>query len=203
MRKFSTPVIISLLSLTLAVFIGCGDSPIDGHTTPSLVTINGGIPIYSDVWVVDTTLASGGSVPQESALFIFRNTPTHSFLDLAPEDPHGTFIIESYTITYELIQMIAPPQNTFTPGEFESFTASCHLSLPVNSEVETTLLMIPFAMKLDFPIIDLFPENSAPAGELIVRADIVFTGHESGSDKIRTLEGSATIIFANFADEDS
>ena len=201
MRSIAAVFSILLLSLGLALSSGCGESAIDGHTRPTILSINGGTPIVADVWVVDTTLVSGGGIPEELVPFVFTNPPSQKFLDLTPDDPYGIFILESYTVSYEVLHEFTGG-GVFTPGTLPTISVPCHLALPVGAQVETEFVLSPASLKMEFPVASILPGGTAPAGELIVKAEITFTGHESGSDRSRTLSTAATILFADYADED-
>ncbi len=202
MRNSAAYFLVLVTAIALALSGGCGTNAIEGHTRPTLMSINGGAPLHSDVFVFDSTLVGGGYIPQEAVEFTFSNPPSQKFMDLAPEDPYGTFIIDSYTVRYEvLLELTGGPGADFTSGELPVITNPVHIALPVDSDVMTSLVIAPGALKLESPIVDLMPGGTAPNGELVVRAEITFTGHEQGSTNVQSLEGSTTILFANYADE--
>ncbi|MCP4549067.1 MAG: hypothetical protein GY835_21635 [bacterium] len=201
MRIFAATVCFIVLGLSLALMGGCGDSIMDGHTWPTLISINEGIPVYSDVWVVDTTLAGGGYIPQEAVTFKFTNSASQRFLDITPDDPYGNFILTSFTISYEVVQYL-DAGGVITPGTLPTVSGAMNLVLPVGSEVETSMMIAPAAIKLENPVLSLFPGGAAPAGEVIVVAEVLFLGHEQGSDHVQEVSGGTTILFANYGDED-
>ncbi len=201
MRSSVALILFIAMGLSSALIEGCGKNVVDGHTRPTLLAINGGSPIHSDVFVVDTTLVSGGYIPQETAEFIFTNPPSQKFLDLSPEDPYGIFIIDAYTIRYEVLQELDGGGN-FSTANLPVISNATHIAIPVNSEVTTSLVLAPASLKFEDPIVDLMPGGMAPNGELVVRAEVIFTGHEQGSDRVQVLEGMATVLFANYADDD-
>ncbi len=201
MRSIAAVSILLVLGLSAALVGGCGESAIDGHTRPAILAINGGAPIHADVFVVDTTLVSGGGIPEDLAVFRFANPPSQKFLDLTPDDPYGTFVLDSYTVSYEVVQEL-PGGGVFTQGELPTISGATHLALPVGMEVESVFILVPASLKMEFPVADLLPGGAAPAGELVVHAEITFTGHESGSDRVQLISGAATILFADYADED-
>lgn len=201
MRSTAALILILTASLGLAMSGGCGQNTIDGHTRPTLLSINGGAPLHSDVFVADTTMIGGGYIPQDAAEFRFSNPPSQKFLDLSPEDPYGIFIIDSYTVRYEVIAML-DGEGSFSEPNLPTLSNPIHIAIPVNSEVLTSLVLSPASLKFENPIVDIMPGGTAPNGELVVRADITFTGHEQGSDRTQLLEGAATILFADYADED-
>jgi hypothetical protein len=200
MRSSVALILIFAMGLGSALIEGCGKNVVEGHTRPTLIAINGGAPIHSDVFVVDTTLVSGGYIPQESAEFVFTNPASQKFLDLSPEDPYGVFIIDAYTVRYEVLQELDGGGDFSTPN-LPVISNATHIAIPVNTEVTTSLVLAPASLKFEDPIVDLMPGGLAPNGELVIRAEILFTGHEQGSDRDQVLEGMATILFANYADE--
>ncbi len=203
MRSSVALILIFALGLSSAFIGGCGKNVVDGHTRPTLLAINGGSPIYADVFVVDTTLVSGGYIPTESAEFTFTNPPSQKFLDLSPEDPYGISIIDSYTVRYEVVLMLnGGDEEAFSTPNLPVISNATHIAIPVNTEVTTSLVLAPASLKYEDPIIDLMPGGVAPNGELVVRVEVLFTGHEQGSDRTQVLEGMATVLFANYADEE-
>ncbi len=200
MRNSVALILFLAMGLSSALIEGCGKNVVDGHTRPTLLSINGGSPIHSDVFVADTSMAGGGYIPQESAEFIFTNPPSQKFLDLSAEDPYGVFIIDAYTIRYEVLQEF-DGGGFFSVANLPVISNVTHIAIPVNSVVTFSIMLASASMKYEDPIIDLMPGNSAQFGELVVSAEIVFTGHEQGSDRVQVLEGMTTILFANYADD--
>lgn len=201
MRAIAVLGALLVLGLAAALVGGCGNSPIEAHTVPTLLSINGGAPVHADVWDVDTTLVSGGTIPEEAAVFLFSNPPSQEFLDISPEDPYGIFTITSYRIDYTILQVLSGG-GVVPDATLPSLSGSMHLALPVGSETEVSLVLAPASLKMESPLIELFPDGSAPNGEIVVRADISFLGRENGQEFTRMLQGSATLLFANYADED-
>lgn len=200
MRSTAAYFLIAVAALALAMSSGCGQNTIETHTRPVVLSINGGAPLHADVFVVDTTYAGGGYIPQETAEFVFSNPPSQNFIDLSPEDPYGTFIIESYTIRYEVIQLLDGGGSFSTP-DLPTISNPIRISLPVNATVTTALVLAPASLKFENPIVDIMPGGTAPNGEAVVAAEITFTGHEQGSDRNQLIEASTTILFADYADE--
>lgn len=202
MRSSAAFTLIAAAGLVLAFSGGCGTNTVEGHTRPTLLSINGGAPLHADVFVVDTTITSGGYIPEESVEVIFTNPPSHQFMDLDPSDPYGTFVITAYTVRYEVLHMLDGGNGSFSTPNLETITQPMHLSLPVNGTVTTALVLAPASLKFEPPVLDLMPGGTAPNGEVVVRAEITFMGHEQGSDNIQSIDGETTILFANYADED-
>lgn len=201
MRSSAAFIFIAIAALGLAFSGGCGENAVEGHTRPTLLSINGGAPLHADVFVVDTTLAGGGYIPEEAVEFVFTNPPSQKFLDLTPDDPYGVFILDSYTVRYEVLQML-PTGSGFSEANLPAVSSPIHLGLPVNSQVTTALVLAPASLKLEPPLLDLMPMGTVPYGEVVVQAEITFTGHEQGSDRSQSFEAVTTILFANYADED-
>ncbi|MBM4117469.1 hypothetical protein FJ251_06935 [bacterium] len=202
MRSSAAFILIAVAALGLALSGGCGENAIEGHTRPTLLSINGGAPLHADVFVEDTTVTGGGYIPEESVEFVFANPPSQRFLDLTPDDPYGVFILDSYTVRYEVLQML-PTGSGFSEANLPAVSAPIHLGLPVNAEVTTALVLAPASLKLEPPILDLMPgTGTVPYGEVVVQAEITFTGHEQGSNRSQSFEAVTTILFANYADED-
>ncbi len=202
MRSSAAFILIAAAGLGLALSGGCGSNTIDGHTRPTVLAINGGAPLHADVFVVDTTVAGGGYIPEESVEVVFSNPPSHQFMDLDASDPYGTFIIDSYTVRFEVLHLLDGGNGSFSTPNLPPISTPIHLSLPVNSTVTTALVLAPASLKFEPPILDLMPGGTAPNGEVIVQAEITFTGHEQGSDRVQSIDGGTTILFANYADED-
>jgi hypothetical protein len=192
---------ILTLGLAISLFGGCLDSVLDGHTRPMLVSINGGMPLQSDVFAADTTMAGGGGIPEDGVYMVFSNTPSQKFLTLTPADPYGIFIIDEYTIEYEVLHML-PTGAFFTSGTLPPISGTMHLALPVNSEVTTHLIIMPASLKLQPPIMDLMPGGAVPYGELIIDATITFSGHESGGTKNKLIQGSLTVLATDYGEEE-
>ncbi len=202
MRSAKPIIGILSLGLILAVAAGCGESVVDGHTRPLITSINGGMTLQSDVFVADSTMEAGGYIPEDGTTLIFSNPPAQKFLELTPTDPYGNFVITEYTITYEILHRL-PNDAPFSSGTLPPVSGALQLSIPVGGEVETFIIIMPAALKLENPIQDLLPGGQVVAGQLIVRADITFAGHESGSTDIKLLTGSITVLVANYGDEDT
>jgi hypothetical protein len=202
MRSSAAFILIAVAGLGLSLSGGCGSNAIDGHTRPTLQSINGGAPLHADVFVVDTTVAGMGYIPEESVEVVFTNPPSHQFMDLDESDPYGTFIVDAYTVRYVVQHMLDGGNGSFSEADLPSISQPMHLALPVNSTVTTALVLAPAMLKFEPPIGDLMPGGTAPNGEVVVRAEITFTGHEQGSDRVQSIEGATTILFANYADED-
>lgn len=200
MRSSAAFILIAIAALGLA-FNGCGENAVEGHTRPTLLSINGGAPLHADVFVEDSTMAGGGYIPEESVEFVFANPPSQKFLDLTPDDPYGVFILDSYTVRYTVLQVL-PTNSGFSDANLPTVSSPIHLGLPVNTEVTTALVLAPASLKLEPPILDLMPLGTVPYGEIVVQAEITFTGHEQGSERTRSFEATTTILFANYADED-
>ena len=98
MRSSAAFILIAVAGLGLSLSGGCGSNAIEGHTRPTLQSINGGAPLHADVFVVDTTVAGMGYIPEESVEVVFTNPPSHLFMDLDESDPYGTFIVDAYTV---------------------------------------------------------------------------------------------------------
>ena len=130
MRSSAAFILIAIAGLGLSLSGGCGENTIDGHTRPTLLSINAGAPLHADVFVEDTTLAGDGYIPEESVEFVFSNPPSHQFLDLDPSDPYGTFIITSYTVSYEVLELLPSGASFSTPG-LSTVSLPMNLALPV------------------------------------------------------------------------
>ncbi len=201
MRSSAAFILIALAGLGLTLSGGCGSNNIEGHTRPTLLSINGGAPLHADVFVADSLAPGGGYIPEESVEFVFANPPSHLFMDLDETDPYGVFILDSYTVRYEVLQLLAGG-GSFSAANLPTVSTPMHLALPVNAEVATALVLAPASLKFENPIVDIMPGGTAPNGEAVVQAEITFTGHEQGSDRVQSFEASTTILFANYADED-
>ena len=201
MRSAKPLLGILTLGLAMALFGGCGDNVLDGHTRPTLNSINGGMPLQSDVFVVDTTLVSGGTIPEDGVNLVFSNPPSQKFLELTPADSYGIFIIDEYTITYEVLHRL-PSGAFFSSGTLPPISGAMQLAIPVNTEVETFLIVMPAALKFQAPIVDIMPGGQVEYGQLIIRADLTFSGHESGDTQHKLIEGSLTVLVANYGDEE-
>ena len=142
MRNSSALLLIIVTIVALAMSGGCGTNAIEGHTRPTLMSVNGGAPLHADVFVFDSTLVGGGYIPQDAVEFSFTNPPSQKFIELTPEDPYGTFIIDSYTIRYDvLLELTGGPGGSFSSGDLPVVTNPIHIALPVNSEVMTSLVI--------------------------------------------------------------
>jgi hypothetical protein len=201
MRRSAALILIAVAGLGLTLSGGCGSNTIEGHTRPTLLSINGGAPLHADVFVADSLAPGGGYIPEQSVEVVFTNPPSHLFLNLDENDPYGVFILDSYTVRYEVLHLLEGGGSFSTPN-LPTVSSPMQLALPVNSEVTTALILAPASLKFENPIVDIMPGGTAPSGEAVVRADITFTGHEQGSDHVQSIEASATILFANYADED-
>ncbi|MCB9515051.1 MAG: hypothetical protein R3C71_00885 [Candidatus Krumholzibacteriia bacterium] len=200
MRSTAAYSLIAVAALTLALSSGCGQNTIEGHTRPTLLSINAGQPLHADVFVSDTTLVGMGYIPEETVEVVFSNPPSQAFLDMTPDDPYGNFVFTAATIRYEVLQLLEGGGSFSTPN-LPTVSIPMHLTIPVGTEMTTSLVLAPASIKLEAPIVDIMPGGTAPNGEAVVRAEIIFTGHEQGSDRDQIIEASTTILFADYADE--
>jgi len=201
MRSSAAFILIAFAGLGLALSGGCGENTIDGQTRPTVLSINAGAPLHADVFVEDTTVAGDGFIPEESVEVIFNNPPSHDLFDLDETDPYSHFIFTSYTVNYHILQLLEGG-GSFSTANLPSVTYPMQLIVRVNQEVTTAIVLAPASLKLEPPIVDIMPGGTAPSGEAVVRAEITFSGHALGSDHEQIIEADATILFANYADED-
>jgi hypothetical protein len=141
-------------------------------------------------------------IPQESVEIRFANPPSQQFLNLTPDDPYGNFVFDSFRIDYAITQFLPSAEGFDFAATLPSITGGMHVTVPVGSEVTMGFVLAPAALKMMPPVSDILPGGSAQMGELVAEVTVFFTGHEQGSDRQVVLTAKATVLFADYADED-
>lgn len=189
-----------LLALTVALvvgvglFAGCDDTPEAERSVVFVANVNEGAPVIADVLEQgeDLALLSDDFIAPDWILFQFGNRPYNDVIFTAPGFPHGDFIITRYDITWTRVDGGSPA--------LPPYSGNTNIRVGSGELVEAAILLVNFNNKLE-PMMTALQYGAATPVEILMRADIVFTGHEAGTDRETQIQSSLSVSFADLVIE--
>ncbi len=186
-RPSTTPCRAPVLLLTGCLLVcgaflaGCSD---DGtaRSVLQVVSANNNTTLKSDVLRLNADGTTG--IVEDGIPLQIRNTPYDATLSLRPDGPFGTVVVESYQISFECAESIAP------------VSGSLGWNVPTGSTASGELVLVPATLKTSPPLSAL-----ATGGEILATARIVIHGHESTSNRAIEAVARVPVHFANWQDD--
>jgi len=153
----------------------------------SVQSINGGAPIVSAALNTgsDATNPTDDFVPLDIVNVLFWARPGNTMFTIPEEGAYSSFIITSYDATWT--------PGAGAPAELVDYNVTRGLlsaRVPLNDEFMVAFVIAPQQMKLE-------PWYPDPAGSTIFMAnlDLVFYGHEEGSEHEVAIPAGTTVTF--------
>jgi len=176
---------------TMAILLsGCGEKNLQSPFLVRITDINGGFPTASDVQVIDIGPPVVISVPEDWATVTITNKPYSPSLVAPPETYWNDFMVTGYSVTWRYAD-----GTPLTGFDFEGGTSQL---VPINSQTEMGMLLVPSGMK------QVAPFSSAIGGGafFMLIADIEFWGHPVNDPSTEyRLTASTSVNIADYADE--
>ena len=161
------------LALAALGFVGCDDAPEEGRSTIA-VTLNGGVPLESDV-------SDGGIIFEDLIDAAFVSRAFNKFITA----PRGDVIVESYRITWERTDGgtgVLPPREE-----------TVNLYLPLEDPTITSIRLVTWQDKTG-PILSPLVGTLNVVG---MRCTVEFTARELGTESEVKTKASVSVNFAD------
>jgi hypothetical protein len=188
----------AIVGVVLGVMAGCDNSGEQQRSVVVVRNVNGGAPVVVDVYEQGDDVYEPGTtnpietddfVPQAWLVVEFENSPYNTLVMTEPGAPHGDFLIDSYQIQWTRIDggsMTIPPR-----------TGSTSLVIPSGDWRAVAILLVNYD-EMRLPVLFNIRYNQVAAGdEVMMRADITFTGHEVGTERETEIPLSVSVSFAD------
>jgi hypothetical protein len=173
--------VAAAMVVVLALFSGCDNNAEQQRSVITIVSMNCNAPAFSDV------IGDLGSLSDTWVPVVFENRPYNALVATQPGSPHGEFIITEYLVEWVSLDGGAVMS---ARGEQTSF------AVPSGNLGGAYIRLVGLNEKVDPILVAL-----QAGGTRTMRANITFTGHESGTERDVDVETSVTVEFANFADD--
>lgn len=185
---FSAGVLLALILLSCSE-----NTPYDQRTVLIVSSVNDGSPFFSDVlnqgdslYEKDgVTLKTDDDYVVEDYLKVtFYNKPYSNILDF-DESSLGDFIVTGYDVEFVRTDGGTSP--------VPPFSGETSVLVPANSTVDANILLVPFSLKNQSPLVDL---RYSP-NEILAYAHIKFYGHEVQTDRNLFFETGISVCFGD------
>ncbi len=185
---FSAGVLLAL------IFLSCSeDTPYDQRTVMIISSINDGSPFFSDVLNQGDSLyekdgvtfkTNDDYVVEDYLKVTFYNKPYSSILDV-DGGSLGDFLVTGYDVEFTRTDGGTTP--------VPPFSGETSVLVPANSVVEANILLVPFYLKNQSPLVEL---RYSP-NEIMAYAHITFYGHEVQTDRNISFETGISVSFGD------
>jgi len=163
-----------------ALLAGCDDTPEQNRSVVTVASINCGVPGWSDMLTDSMGRADTWTVA------IMQNRPYSGLITTVPGGPYGDFLVTGYVINWTALNggpvlpsRMEPTGFSIPSGEF--FGASIRLvSIPEKQSLAAAL-----------PGLD-------GSEAIMMQAEIIFMGHETGTERDVEVKTGLTVSFTNF-----
>ena len=184
----------AILAGLVVALVGCEtDAPV---VEVRVSSINDGGPVLADLIVVDEQTGEV-SIPEDVVLAEFTNRAEASSVVTGPNTFVNAFHLQRYYVTWRRADG-GPTSGTGWALSDYDFEAATSVVVPINTTVETGILIAPAGMKTTGP----FAQALVNGEELLLIADIDFVGTMAvGSEAEMHVYASVSVNFANFADD--
>ena len=166
----------------LAVVLAAGCANPDGSEWQRLVceveSVNAGNPLvcgYLDAGADRIEGTTDDYLPIDIVPVVFHARPYSDAVNLPEDAPHSYFDIVAYDLTW-----IPGPGAPDELLDYNVVGAPCAARIPVNEEAGVAILIADRGMKEQDWFYELFEDRTLSYG---ATAELVFYGHESGSDE--------------------
>ncbi|RKZ08871.1 hypothetical protein DRQ05_00735 [bacterium] len=195
MFQTRTKLIVFIVALFIGViFLSCSDdTSYDQRTIVVVSSINEGSPFVSDVLNQGDSLYNADNVTykteddyieEDYIPVTFYNRPYSSLIDV-DNSSLGDFLVTGYDVEF-----IRSDGGTSPVPPFSGQTS---ILVPANSTVEANILIVPFYVKNQPPLVNL----EYTANEIMTYAHIVFHGHEVQTDRNIDFTADISVDFAD------
>jgi hypothetical protein len=182
---------ILMMVAAFATLAGCSQ---DGSEWQRLVceveSVNAGNPLISGYLDAGSDRIEGTTddfLPIDIVPVAFHARPYNSTMVLPEDGPNSYFDIVAYDLTW-LPGPTCPDELT----NYNVVNAPCHARVPVYDEGAVNILIADRNMKNQDWFHDLFLDRTLSFG---ATADLVFYGHESGSDELIEIRAGLQVSF--------
>jgi hypothetical protein len=191
---------ISMLLAALAALTGLAGCSEDGNEWQRLVceveSVNAGNPLLSGYVDAGNDRIPGNDddfLPIDVVPIAFHARPYNSIIELPEDGPNSYFDV----IAYDLTWVPGPGCSSAVAdslGNCNIVNAPCYARVPVYDEGAVNILIADRRMK---DIIFLNPDGTLSFGSVGATADLVFYGHESGSDELVEIRAGLQVTFCS------
>lgn len=184
----------AILAGLFLVLAGCeSDAPV---VEVRVSSINGGGPVLADLIIVDDQTGEV-SIPEEVVVAEFTNRSEATSVVNNPGTFVNAFHLQRYIVSWRRADGGSTSGAGWTLADYD-FEAATSVVVPVNSTVETGVLIAPAGMKTTGP----FAQALVNGEELLLIADIDFIGTMAvGTEEEMHVYASVSVNFADFADD--
>jgi hypothetical protein len=181
MLKGFLPLALVLL-LMPAFIVGCDADNEQQRSVVTVYSMNCRAPVYSDVY------GDAGSISDTWVPVLFENRPYNALVTTEPGAPHGDFLVTQYTIRWESLDggAVLDPRTEDTSFGIPSGEIHGGYIRIVGLEDKVNPIVTPLRT----------------SGIRLMKANITFVGHESGTERETEITTSVTVELANFIDDD-
>ncbi|HEX5131148.1 MAG TPA: hypothetical protein VFX92_01530 [Candidatus Krumholzibacteria bacterium] len=158
--------------------VACDDAPESGRLTASVVSFNNGSPVESDV-------SDGGVVYEDLIPVSFTARPYSEFVTVVDGGPHSEMIVESYRIVWTRVDGGS--------GVLATRTENTHVYMQVGDITGSAVRLVTWDDKTGSVLAPLVGTTN----QIMMRADITFTGREVGTEEEIEFMASINVHFAD------
>jgi len=185
---FSAGVLLALILLSCSE-----NTPYDQRTVLIVSSINDGTPFFSDVLNQGDSLyekdgvtykTNDDYVVEDYLKVTFYNKPYSSVLDVDASSL-GDFLVTGYDVEFVRTDGGTSP--------VPPFSGETSVLVPANSTVEANILLVPFYLKNQPPLVNL----RYTGDEILAYAHITFHGHEVQTDRNISFETGISVSFGD------
>lgn len=176
------------LIIVAGVFLASCDDDEQKRAVVTVASINDNAPFFSDVLEQDTI--NGDWVKEDFVRVIFRNQPYNSFVTTGPDRPLSDFLVTNYTITWARTD-----GGTGVPPTYNGATS---ITVPSGELGEGFVVLVPYEVKNSALLSDINYNGANFPDELLMIANITFTGHEVGAEgRDQSFSAGLSVSFAD------
>lgn len=192
--------LLCIIAVAGAFLASCNDDE-QNRAVVTVAGINDNLPFFSDVLDQGDTVFVSGSCPactpftaddffrEDYVTVAFQNRPYNVFVTTGPNLPYNDFLVTRYRVDWQRTD-----GGTGVPLSYNGATA---ITVPSGETVVAAVLLVPYEVK-NTPLMSSINYLGATfPDEYLMIATMTFWGHEVGSDREQSFQGS---ISANFAD---
>jgi hypothetical protein len=184
-RKFK--LFLVLIGISTILLASCDNDPEENRAVVIISSLNGNSPFASDVLDQgDSLMVTTDDFIQEDWIPVtFFNRPYNSVITTSPSGALMDVLITDYVVTWYRAgnDTIPPP-----------FYGTTSVLVPSGEEVVATFCLVPIATK-HLPFLEALQYNT---GQILMTANIVFTGHELVGGREVTIPASLSVNFADY-----
>jgi hypothetical protein len=170
-------MVVAAAMVVLLAFTGCDTNNEQQRAVVTVYSMNCNAPAYGDVM-------TGGGYADTFVPVVLYNRPYNSLVTTEPGSPHGDFLVTAYRIDWVSLDGITVPGPRVEESSF---------IIPSGTLAGTFIRLMSIAEKEN-------TFSAIGATTHMVRAEITFYGHETGTERDTEVETSVTLQVADFVD---